>query len=170
MNQVKCGAFLKMLRNEKNMTQEQLAEKFYVSGRTVSRWETGSNMPDLSMLTELADFYDVDIREIIDGERKSEMNSETKETLLKVAEYSETEKKMLKQRIVGMSLGAIILFVFYALLLETNGFGGFIPERPCQNMQDFVLGIILATLTLNVLYLCGILDKIRQWKLKKFKK
>lgn len=41
MNQKKTGEFLKQLRKEKNMTQEQLAEKFYVSGRTVSRWETG---------------------------------------------------------------------------------------------------------------------------------
>ena len=55
-----------MLRNEKKMTQEQLAEQFYVSSRTVSRWETGSNLPDISLLVELADFYEVDVREIID--------------------------------------------------------------------------------------------------------
>ena len=71
MNQQKMGELLKHLRKEKRMTQEQLAEHFYVSSRTVSRWETGSNMPDVSMLIDLADFYDVDIREIIDGERKS---------------------------------------------------------------------------------------------------
>lgn len=45
MNQKKTGEFLKQLRKEKNMTQEQLAEKFYVSGRTVSRWETGKCLP-----------------------------------------------------------------------------------------------------------------------------
>ena len=82
MDQKRTGEFLKQLRKEKNLTQEQLAEKFFISGRTVSRWETGSNMPNLSVLVELADFYDVDIREIIDGERKSEnMDNETKETL-----------------------------------------------------------------------------------------
>ena len=86
MNQKNIGSFLKILRKEKNLTQEQLAEQFNVSSRTVSRWETGSNMPDLSLLVELADFYNVDIREIIDGERKSEiMNSEEKETLKLVA-------------------------------------------------------------------------------------
>ena len=69
MNQKNIGSFLKILRKEKNLTQEQLAEQFNVSSRTVSRWETGSNMPDLSLLVELADFYNVDIREIIDGER-----------------------------------------------------------------------------------------------------
>ena len=62
MDQQKIGSFLKELRKEKNLTQEQLAEALNVSGRTVSRWETGSNMPDLSILVELADFYDVDIR------------------------------------------------------------------------------------------------------------
>ena len=59
MDQKKIGRFLKELRKEKVITQEQLAEKIKVSGRTVSRWETGSNMPDISLLAELADFYDV---------------------------------------------------------------------------------------------------------------
>ena len=59
MDTKKIGAFLKQCRKEKNLTQEQLAEKFGVSVRTVSRWETGSNMPDLSILVELADYYDI---------------------------------------------------------------------------------------------------------------
>lgn len=56
MDQIKIGIFLKELRKEKKLTQEQLAEKLNVSGRTVSRWETGSNMPDIGMLVEMADF------------------------------------------------------------------------------------------------------------------
>ena len=48
MDTKKIGRFLKMLRKEKGLTQEQLAEILSVSGRTVSRWETGTNMPDLS--------------------------------------------------------------------------------------------------------------------------
>lgn len=47
MNPKEIGAFLKQLRNEKGITQEQLAEILGVSGRTVSRWETGTNLPDL---------------------------------------------------------------------------------------------------------------------------
>ena len=66
MDQKKIGRFLKELRKEKELTQEQLAEQFHVSDRTVSRWETGSNMPDLSVLVELAEFYQVDMKEIID--------------------------------------------------------------------------------------------------------
>ena len=74
MDQIKIGAFLKELRKEKGLTQEQLAEKLNVSGRTVSRWETGSNMPDIGMLVVIADLYEVSILEIIAGERKSESN------------------------------------------------------------------------------------------------
>ena len=89
MYQKKIGLFLKELRKEKELTQSQLAEQLNVSDRTVSRWETGPNLPDLSVLVELADFYDVDIREIIDGERKSEnMNVEMKDTLMKAAQYA----------------------------------------------------------------------------------
>lgn len=94
MNQVKTGEFLKQLRKKEGLTQEQLAEQFFVSGRTVSRWETGKNMPDLSILVELADFYNVDIREIIDGERKSEMmNCNTKDTLKKLLSMQTKKRK-----------------------------------------------------------------------------
>ena len=71
MDQKRIGSFLRELRTEKGLTQEQLAEKLNVSCRTVSRWENGNNMPDLSIIVELADFYDIDIRELLNGERKS---------------------------------------------------------------------------------------------------
>lgn len=94
MNQQKIGTFLKKLRNEKALTQEQLAERLGVSRRTVSRWETGTNMPDLDILIEMADYYKVDLRELLDGERKSgTMNKELEETVLKVADYSNEEKR-----------------------------------------------------------------------------
>ena len=60
MDPKKIGEFLKVLRREKGLTQEQLAEVLHVSGRSVSRWETGSNMPDLSILIQIAEFYDVE--------------------------------------------------------------------------------------------------------------
>ena len=96
MDQKRIGSFLRELRTEKGLTQEQLAEKLNVSGRTVSRWENGNNMPDLSIIVELADFYDIDIRELLNGERKSEeMNEDLKETTLKMADYAEAEKQLL---------------------------------------------------------------------------
>lgn len=94
MDQQKIGRFLKELRLEKQMTQEQLAEQIRVSRRTVSRWETGNNLPDLSVIVELADFYDVDLNEIFRGERRKEtLDTKLKDTLLQAAEYSEDIRK-----------------------------------------------------------------------------
>ncbi|MDD3338700.1 MAG: helix-turn-helix transcriptional regulator [Lachnospiraceae bacterium] len=119
----KIGAFLKMLRKGKGLTQEQLAEILLVSGRTVSRWETGTNMPDLSVLIQMADFYDVDIREIINGERKGEsMDKELKETLSQVADYSKLEKeKAAKAGNIAFGLAFGICAVMIVIQLMVTG-------------------------------------------------
>ena len=75
MDQKKTGNFLKQLRKEKSLTQEQLAEMLNVSSRSVSRWETGCNMPELSILAELSAFYNVDMKEILNGETNNEVNT-----------------------------------------------------------------------------------------------
>ena len=111
----KIGAFLKYLRNEKGITQEQLAEKLGVSGRTVSRWETGNNLPDLSILVQIAEFYHVEIKEILNGEREGgTMDSELKETLLKVADYHDLERQ--KAARIG-SISFSIMFMTCALVI-----------------------------------------------------
>ena len=110
IDQIKIGSFLRELRKEKELTQEQLAEKFGVSSRSVSRWENGNTMPELGILVELADYYEVDIKEIIDCERKSEgMEKEEKETLQKVVDYAEAEKKLVvKHRCIVTFVGTLI--------------------------------------------------------------
>lgn len=118
MNQQKIGTFLKELRNEKNITQEQLAERFCVSRRTVSRWETGNNMPDLDILIEMADYYGVDLRELLDGERKSEkMNKELEETVLKAADYSNEEKRRMTKKLHCLFIAGVVSFIFFFILL-----------------------------------------------------
>lgn len=111
MDQKKIGLFLRELRNEKNLSQEQLAEEFGVSSRSISRWENGNTMPDISIIIELADFYDVDIREIIHGERKSEnMDKELKDTLVTVADYTNNENGKIMQSAVNMAIITSVLF------------------------------------------------------------
>jgi len=71
MDTKKIGIFLKDLRNEKGMTQEQLGEKIGVSNKTISRWETGKYMPPVDCLNMLSDIYNISINEILGGERAS---------------------------------------------------------------------------------------------------
>lgn len=119
MNQIKIGQFLKELRKEKGLTQEQLAEQFNLSRRTVSRWENGNNMPDLDMLLALADFYAVDIREIMDGERKSgTMNTEQQEMFAKLADYSKCKEQILLRKVIAIvTIGMLAWAVSFAFLL-----------------------------------------------------
>lgn len=159
MNQQKIGEFLKQLRKDKGLTQEQLAEHFYVSSRTVSRWETGTNMPDIQTLIEIASFYDVDIREIIDSERKSEnMNNETKDTLKKVAEYAteETGKRKKRTRIafnIFSSLSIFLSVCVFELMRQLSG-------DPNTKMITSILVIfLLSVLNVAVLVLHEFLEE-----------
>ena len=71
MDTVKIGKFLKDLRKEKGLTQSEVADHLYVSSKTISRWENGDGMPDINVLTEIADFYNITVDELLRGERKN---------------------------------------------------------------------------------------------------
>lgn len=126
MDQIKIGEFLKELRKEHNLSQEQLAERFNVSSRSISRWENGNTMPDISVMIELADFYDIDIRDLLRGERKSEqMDENLKETLVMVADYTDAEKaKILKKVYIcgqGMLITSALSLIVYFLSYWIDG-------------------------------------------------
>ena len=89
MNQEKIGIFLKDLRKEKEMTQEQLAEKMNVNSRTISRWENAKTMPDFDILIELAKLYDVSIEEILNGASFGNDGFLNKKTVYKMSEYND---------------------------------------------------------------------------------
>ncbi len=161
MDQRKIGSFLKKLRNEKGLTQEQVAEKCSVSRRTVTRWETGANMPDLGILVEIADFYDVDLRELFDGERKSDrMDKELEQTVKQAAEYSNIEKsKAAKVVLVYLVIGTISLLANQALmLLDISGtfWTGF--------AKGATAGMALCSLIFAFLYVTGKLTKLSEAK------
>ena len=117
MDQMKIGAFLKALRKEKALTQEQTAEILNVSNRTVSRWETGANLPDISLLQEIAKLYDVSISDIIDGERKTEdAGPEESSVAQKMSDYAEAEKTSILKGIAKESLIGVCALAVLAIL------------------------------------------------------
>ena len=94
MNQEKIGKFISELRKEKNMTQEQLAEKMGVTDRSISRWENGKTMPDLSMITILAEELNVEVSELLNGRKMTKEEVEKlRDTINNVIEYSNKEKE-----------------------------------------------------------------------------
>ncbi|MBQ3384785.1 MAG: helix-turn-helix transcriptional regulator [Erysipelotrichaceae bacterium] len=167
MDMIAIGKNLQELRKEKGMTQEQLAEHFNVARRTVSRWETGSNMPDLDILIEMADFYDVDLRELLDGERtEQKMEKELNETVLKVAEYSNEEKTRFITRLHWMFVAGLIGFIVFAVISML----GLEDTAPYEAIASFGLGIAFGMVIIGVIFTSRYANRIREFKMRLLKK
>ena len=161
MDQKRIGSFLKELRKEKNITQEQLAEQLNVSGRTVSRWETGNNMPDISLLVEISELYDVSIPEIINGERKSEnMNKEeVKEVAKSMSDYALAEKEGIIKEIRNLSLvGLLALIVYYIIDISKIG----LDNEIIANISMYSQTLIYVVVLLIPFQATGLLNKIKR--------
>ena len=167
MDQKKIGSFLKELRKEKGITQEEFAENLNVSGRTVSRWETGVNMPDISLLVDIAEFFNVSIPEIINGERKSEiMEKEVKEVAEAMSNYAGAEKSVILKRVKLISIIGLISLVI-GLVMEAINYDSMIPIYEC--VKGTGLGLGVGALATMVLYTTGVLEKIKKRKSKQMK-
>ena len=161
MDQVKTGAFLKELRKQKGLTQEQVAEMVHVSNRTVSRWENGYNLPDLDVLMELADYYAVDLRSILDGERKRDkMNHALEETILKTADYANTQTEQYTKRVRLVFLIGAILWFASQLIHHTE----LDQIAVLTAISDFAEGAAMGTMFVGLIITSRYGNRIRAFK------
>ena len=162
VDQKKIGSFLKELRKEKGITQEEFAEKLNISGRTVSRWETGVNMPDISLLVEIAEFFDVSIPEIINGERKSEtMNEEVKEVADKLSDYANAEKETIIKNIRTHSImGTTALVVYCTLELS----GAVLQNAIIEKIALCCETLAMVTVLMIMVHTSGLIYKMQKRK------
>ena len=113
MSTKKIGKFIAEKRRERNYTQAQLAEMLGVTSKTISRWENGNYMPDLSMLMPLCEILGIQVEELLKGE--NEVAGKSREELEK--EYYEKRiKEQRSQRLETIAsyvfLGIFVIFVF----------------------------------------------------------
>ena len=85
MDKYVTGAVIKKLRESKKMTQEELADRLFVSSKAVSKWETGQGFPDISLLESLAKALDISVIELLSGE--DIQNKNTSSNMLKSRFY-----------------------------------------------------------------------------------
>ena len=115
MNQEKIGKFILECRKRKNLTQSEMAEKLGVTDKSVSNWENGRNMPDLSLFKPLCELLNISINDLISGEvvAGSAYQEKLEENIINTIDY--TNKRVLeKNNLIG-----IILIVFGVLLMVT---------------------------------------------------
>ncbi|MDE7079464.1 MAG: helix-turn-helix domain-containing protein [Clostridia bacterium] len=147
MDQIKVGQFITRKRKEKNLTQEQLAERLNVSNKTISKWECGKCLPDYSIMEALCKELEVSIAQLLDGnEREGNPNYTQNEQVLKLIKDMEQLKK--EKAIPKIYLSAIICAILgIALCLISTIFSG-------GKFEDFIsgyfLGISIALILLSV--------------------
>lgn len=103
MNLDKISNFIKLKRKKLGLTQEELAQKLFVTEKAISRWETGRGTPDISLLIPLAKILNVDVSELLNGENKIE----------EVIKYDELNKKY------KFNLPFKLIILFYILSILT---------------------------------------------------
>ena len=112
MNQEKIGKFIASCRKQKNITQQELAEKLGVSDRTIGNWENGRNMPDLSLFKPLCKELDISLNDFLSGEKvsKGEYQERLEENIINTIDY--TSKKIKdRNHLIGL-----ILIIFGVLI------------------------------------------------------
>lgn len=149
MDQIKIGSYLKELRREKGMTQAQLAEMVGVSDRSVSRWESGSNLPNLDILIQLADYYKVAISELLDGEKgKNDRNVPLDETILKAADYNNGKNRKTNGRMFNILGVGLITFTIF-IIMQLTGFGNTVFKAA---VKGALLGFSYGAMCWSVFY------------------
>ncbi len=123
IDQKKTGLFIAEVRKAKGLTQKQLADEIGVSDKAVSRWETGRGMPDTMIMPELCRTLEININELLSGERLSEdaYSGKAEEHMVDLIRNNETEKRSGKHTLVGLILGLVMLLLFVVLIMFSNG-------------------------------------------------
>lgn len=137
MNEKKIGLFISKIRKEQNLTQKEISEKLQVSPKTISRWETGRGLPEVSQLLPLSNILNISVNELLAGE--TENSKEASETTVKSIKYY-TKKITTKLVIIMLS---ILLFLIPLLTLTVGEITNF-------NLPSFSL-ISMKTRADNVL-------------------
>lgn len=116
MDLIKIGKFITDCRKDKKITQEELAEKLYITDRAVSKWERGLSLPDADKMLDLCEILDINVNELLIGEKIDMKDNEkkTEELLLELARQEELKNKQL---MANMWILLITDAIFYVSLI-----------------------------------------------------
>ncbi len=140
MDTVKIGEFLTSLRKSKGLTQQEVAQALYVTQKTVSRWENGNGIPDINILVDVAQFYDISVDELLKGERNLKDQSKVTVNEKNLNRSKLIENHLMKKQNLIFIISTSILVILFILglifwLLSYNEIGLVI------NFSGLIIGI-----------------------------
>ena len=112
MSPQETGAFIAKLRKESGITQQELAERLNVTAKAVSRWETGKGYPDVTILPEISNIFNVSVNELLNGDRlsKEEAVEVVEKTVLTVCHQAKADKRRNLRLLITVCLISVIIF------------------------------------------------------------
>lgn len=153
MDIVKIGKYIAENRRKKKMTQEQLAEKLGVTSKTISRWENGNYMPDISMLKPLSEELGITLNDLLSGEKveKEKYQEKLEENIINTIDYS--NKNVIKK---NNSMG--LLLVIFGILCTITAMSIFPSDSSWGGVYSVFGGII------SLIGICKLTHTIKYWK------
>ena len=150
MNQEKIGKFIAQSRKAKKLTQSELAEKLGVTDRSISNWENGKNMPDLSLFKPLCEELDITINDLMSGEKiKEKYQEKFEENIVNTIDYS-TRKINNYSNIIGLLLVVFGLFISISAIMIFPSESSWVGVYSVFGIVIFTIGI--SKLTRNMKY------------------
>lgn len=147
MNQIATGKFITQKRKEKNLTQEQLAEKIGVSNKTISKWETGKCMPDYCIVEILCQELNITLAELMNGEEdEKSIHTYDNQNVLEMLK----EMKKLKNKKI-LIIGYIFIIMGIAELILSQVLGGTDFQI---GLSGIMFGISIPELLLGIFLIC----------------
>lgn len=144
MDQEKFGKFICELRKERKMTQKQLGEQLHISDKAISKWERGQSIPDIEMISKIADFFEINTLELIQGQKieeekvdKIKMEHAIRETV----DVAVAQKKKIKKRWMIYCV-LLLCWMFFLPDILTFGYNTYVacyaklqPDSPYHTCQ-----------------------------------
>ncbi len=142
MNQERIGKFIAQCRKEKNLTQEQLADKLNTTSKSISRWENGKTMPDYSIIKSLCDELDISINELFNGEKIQKNNyeliaNENLNSILKEYYKMKKQKKVIKNILIVVSLLFLGFIIRVIMVLGIASLTFIIPAKNRSGIENY---------------------------------
>ena len=159
MDNEKFGKFIKKLRKEKGITQKELGEKLNITDKAISKWERGLSFPDITMLNILAEFFEIDVSELLNGEKGAkkdiDIDKEISEAIEKYKNIEEKRKKKINKtkKTIGV-ISTIILIISlliqiaYLFVLKRHNY-----EYVIDILEYIINQIIIISATMSLILL-----------------
>jgi len=142
MDLKRIGKFIADCRKEKNITQEQLAEKLLITDRAVSKWERGLSLPDADKMLDLCNILSINVNELLNGERidMKDYEKKTEELLVELAKQEEIRNKKTMMDMWVFGITAVIFYIgIMTLACYTLEEGPLLGSVICSSTVFFVL-------------------------------